>query len=133
MVQRVFDDLHPLGPRRCLQFVRVMAEDAVDRGLVASLARPGGNITGTTSLSVDLPIKRLELLKEAVPKASQIAVIWNPDNPWHPITVRGLQDGRRSLRVQLQLLPLRGPDDFDGAYRAILKEPWTQPCSWLTR
>jgi hypothetical protein len=64
----------------------VNTPDPVDLGLVASLAHPGGNITGVTSLSVDVSLKQLDLLKEAVPRASRIAVLWNPDNPWHPIT-----------------------------------------------
>jgi putative ABC transport system substrate-binding protein len=103
-----------------IPIVMVNAPDPVDLGLVASLARPGGNITGVTSLSVDVSLKQLELLKEAVPRAARIAVLWNPDNPWHPITVKGLQGGGRSLGVQLQFLPVRGPDEFDKAYQAML-------------
>jgi putative ABC transport system substrate-binding protein len=68
-----------------IPIVMVNTPDPVDLGLVASLARPGGNITGTTTLSVDLSLKQLELLKEAVPRVSLIAVLWNPDNPWHPV------------------------------------------------
>jgi putative tryptophan/tyrosine transport system substrate-binding protein len=92
-----------------IPIVMVNTPDPVQLGLVASLARPGGNITGTTSLSVDLSIKQLELLKEAVPRVSRIAVVWNPDNRWHPVTVKGLQEGGRSLGVQLQTLPVRAP------------------------
>jgi len=103
-----------------IPIVMVNTPDPIDLGLVVSLARPGGNITGTTSLSVDLSLKQLDLLKEAVPQASRIAVVWNPDNPWHPVTVKGLQGRGRSLGVQLHFLPVRGPDEFDKAYQAVL-------------
>jgi putative ABC transport system substrate-binding protein len=103
-----------------IPIVMVNTPDPVDLGFVASLARPGGNITGVTSLSVDVSLKQLELLKEAVPRASRIAVLWNPDNPWHPVTVKGLQGRGRALGVQLQFLPVRGPDEFDKAYQAML-------------
>ena len=100
--------------------VMVNTPDPVQLGLVASLGRPGRNITGTTSLSVDLSIKQLELLKEAVPRASRIAVMWNPDNPWHPITVKGLQERGRSLGVQLQMVPVRDPNEFDAVFRTMM-------------
>jgi putative ABC transport system substrate-binding protein len=103
-----------------IPIVMVNTPDPVELGFVASLARPGGNITGVTSLSADVSLKQLELLKEAVPRASRIAVLWNPDNPWHPVTVKGLQDGGRSLGVQLQFLPVRSPDEFDKTYQAML-------------
>jgi putative tryptophan/tyrosine transport system substrate-binding protein len=102
--------------------VMVNTPDPVQLGVVPSLAHPGGNITGTTSLSVELSLKQLELLKVAVPRASRIAVMWNPDSPWHPITMKGLREGGRSLDVQLQLLPVRGSHDFDGAFQAMIKE-----------
>ena len=103
-----------------IPIVMVNTPDPVDLGLVASLAHPGGNITGVTSLSVDLSLKQLELLKVAVPGASRIAVLWNPDNPWHPVAVKGLQGRGQSLGVQLQFLPVRRPDEFDKAYQAML-------------
>ena len=105
-----------------IPIVMVNTPDPVQLGLVASLAHPGGNVTGTTSLSVDLSIKQLELLKEAVPRASRIAVVWNPDNPWHPVTVKGLREGSRSLGVQLQTLPMRGPNEFDEAFSTMTRE-----------
>jgi putative ABC transport system substrate-binding protein len=105
-----------------IPIVMVNTPDPVELGLVASLARPGGNITGVTSLSVDLSIKQLDLLKEAVPQASRIAVLWNPDNPWHPVAVKGLQAGGRSLGLQLQILEVRGPDEFDRTFHAMIAE-----------
>ena len=103
-----------------IPIVMVNTPDPVDLGLVASLARPGGNITGTTTLSVDLSLKQLELLKEAVPRVSVIAVLWNPDNPWHPVTVKGLQGKGRSLGVEQHFLPLRHPDEVDKTYQTML-------------
>ena len=105
-----------------IPIVMVNTPDPVQLGLVQSLAHPGGNITGTTSLSVDLSIKQLELLKEAVPRASRIAVLWNPDNPWHPLVVKGLRDRHRSLGVEFQILEVRRPNDLDIAFQAMVKE-----------
>ena len=102
-----------------IAFVGVI--DPVGAGLVASLARPGGNITGTTTLSVDLSIKQLELLKDAVPRASRIALLSNPDNPWHPLVVKGLRDGHRLGDIQLQMLEVRRPGDIDNAFQAMIR------------
>jgi putative ABC transport system substrate-binding protein len=114
-----------LGAKRAtatIPIVMVNTPDPVELGLVASLARPGGNITGVTSLSVDVTVKQLELLKEAVPRTSRIAVLWNPDNPWHPIAVKGLREGSRSLGVQLQILEVRAADGFERAFRTMITE-----------
>ncbi len=105
-----------------IPIVMVNSPDPVELGLVASLARPGGNITGVTSLTADLSIKQLELLKEVEPRVSRIAVLWNPDNPWHPLVVKRLRDESRSLGVQLQILEIRGPNEFDDAFLAMIKE-----------
>jgi putative tryptophan/tyrosine transport system substrate-binding protein len=103
-----------------IPIVMVNTPDPVDLGLVASLRHPGGNITGVTSLSVDLSLKQLELLTEAVPHASRIAVLWNQDNPWHPITVKGLAGRGRSLGIQLRFVPVRRPDEFERAYQTMV-------------
>ena len=119
---------HPaavFGARRAtatIPIIMVHTPDPVQLGLVATLARPGGNITGLTSLSVDLSLKQLELLKEVVPRASRIAVLWNPDNPWHPVTVKGLEALQSSLGVRLQIVGVRRADDLDSAFRAITTE-----------
>lgn len=103
-----------------IPIVMVNTPDPVQLGVVASLARPGGNVTGTTSLTVDLSLKQLELLKEATGGASRIAVLWNPDNPWHPLAVQGL---RKNLLpgVELQALAVQRPQEFDGAFEAMTK------------
>src|SRR5207249_6524483 len=105
-----------------IPIVMMHTPDPVQLGLVASLARPGGNITGVTTLTVDLSIKQLELLKEAVPRASRVALLWNPDNPWHPAAVKGLKARSGSLGLQLQALDVRGPDVFDSAFQAMTTE-----------
>jgi len=105
-----------------IPIVMVNTPDPVQLGVVASLGRPGGNITGVTSLSVDLSVKQLQLLREAVPRAPRIAVLSNPTNPWHPLAVKGVEAGARSLRVQLQILHVRGPEEFDHAFAAMGRE-----------
>ena len=105
-----------------IPIVMMNTPDPVQLGLVASLARPGGNITGLTTLTVDVSIKQLELLKQAVPRASRVALLWNPDNPWHPMAMKALQTSTGSQGFQLQVLEVRGPDAFDGAFHAMTTE-----------
>jgi ABC-type uncharacterized transport system substrate-binding protein len=105
-----------------IPIVMVNTPDPVQLGLVVSLGRPGGNVTGTTTLSADLIIKQLELLKEAVPRAVRIAVLWNPSNPWHLLAVKSAETAARSLAVQLQILEVRGPEEFDNAFAAMTRE-----------
>ena len=104
---------------KTIPIVMMNTPDPVDLGLVDSLTSPGGNVTGVTTLSVEVSIKQLELLKEGVPRAVRIAMLWNPDNPWHPVTVKGLQAHSANLGVQLQVLEIRGPDDFERAFGAM--------------
>jgi putative tryptophan/tyrosine transport system substrate-binding protein len=105
-----------------IPIVMVNTPDPVQLGLVVSLGRPGGNVTGTTTLSADLSGKQLELLKEAVPRAVRIAVLWNPDNPWHPLALKGAEAAARSLAVQLQILELRGPGEFESVFEAMTRK-----------
>jgi putative tryptophan/tyrosine transport system substrate-binding protein len=91
--------------------------DPVASGLVASLARPGGNITGLTNLSPVLGGKRLDLLKETFPKVSRVAHLWNPDSPGDE-----MQTAVTVLGLQLQSLPVRSANDFDSAFGAALRE-----------
>ena len=95
----------------------------VGLGLVASLARPGGNVTGLTfSVGFDTVVKALELLREIVPNASRVAVLLNPANPGHLLAMREVKDAARSLGVQLQILEARAPSEFDGAFAAMVKQ-----------
>ncbi len=99
--------------------------DPVGDGLVASLARPGGNITGLTFLGPELVAKRLQLLKEAVPDVSRVAVLWDPD-AYPELTMRAMlneaEAAARALGVQLRLMGVRGSNDFAGAFSAMTRE-----------
>jgi putative ABC transport system substrate-binding protein len=99
--------------------VFVGVTDPVGLGLVPSLARPGGNLTGLATTSGDFAGKRLELLKAIVPKLKRVAVLWHPANPTNPIQLKGAQAAARTLGVNLQPVPLQGPDDFDSAAKAV--------------
>jgi putative ABC transport system substrate-binding protein len=101
----------------------VMASDGdpVGNGFVASLAHPGGNITGLTNLLAGLSGKRLEVLKEAIPGISRMGVIWNPENPTSVTAFKETQDAAQALALQLQSLEVRAPNDFDGAFQAATK------------
>jgi putative ABC transport system substrate-binding protein len=105
-----------------IPIVMVHTPDPVQLGLVASLGRPGGNVTGTTSLSADLSAKQLELLKEAIPQASRVAVLSNPVNPWHPQAIKGAEGAARSLHVQLHNAEVRTGGDLEAAFTAMTKE-----------
>jgi putative ABC transport system substrate-binding protein len=96
--------------------------DVVAEGLVASLARPGGNITGLTTLSTELSGKRLELLKETVPKVSRVAVLSNPDNPEHASRLNETEGAAKVLGVALQTLKVRTPKDIESAFGTTAKE-----------
>jgi putative ABC transport system substrate-binding protein len=96
--------------------------DAVGAGLITSFARPGGNITGLASISAELGGKRLELLKEVVPKASRVAVLYNPADRSNVLALRVLQESAPALRLTLQPLEVRGPGEFEGAFVAMTRE-----------
>jgi ABC-type uncharacterized transport system substrate-binding protein len=93
--------------------------DPVSAGLVRSLARPGGNITGLSQMVPELAGKQLELLKEVVPKLSRVALLSNPANPAHTVALKDVKVAARSLGVQLQVLEARGPKEIDSAFAAI--------------
>ena len=97
--------------------------DPVSVGLIASLARPGGNVTGTSAISADIVGKQLELLREIVPGAPRVAALWNPTNSaFQKLQLEQLRSAARTLGVELQLLEVRVPSDFDTAFAAISKE-----------
>lgn len=107
---------------KTIAVVMAASGDPIGTGLVASLARPGGNITGLTHLSPALSGKRLELLKEAFPKVSRVAVLWNGANPDKASDFRETEAAARALGVQLQSLEVRGADDFESAFRSATRE-----------
>jgi putative tryptophan/tyrosine transport system substrate-binding protein len=99
--------------------VFVGVTDPVELGLVPSLGRPGGNITGLTTTSADFAGKRLELLKTTVSRLRRVAVIWHPANPTNPIQLKGAQAAARTLGVQVEPVSVQGPNDFDSAVKAV--------------
>ena len=108
---------------RTIPIVGVSLTDPVGLGLIASLARPGGNVTGVSySVGTDIFGKDLELLREVVPKVRRVAVLSNPDGPAQPLTISNIKGAAQSLGLQLLLLEARGPGDFDGAFAAMTRE-----------
>ena len=93
--------------------------DAVATGIVASLARPGGNITGSSFFSPEINAKRLELLKEIFPRVHRIAVLWNPDGPG--VALPAMQAAAGSLKVELQEFGVRSPAELESAFAAMSK------------
>jgi putative tryptophan/tyrosine transport system substrate-binding protein len=96
--------------------------DPVGSGFVASLARPGGNMTGLTSVTYDLSGKRLELLKETFAKITRVAVLYDPNDPVKLVEFKDMQTSARPLAVQLQALEARRPEDFAIVFRAAKQE-----------
>jgi putative tryptophan/tyrosine transport system substrate-binding protein len=116
--------LAPLAAKRAttsIPIVMMNAGDPVGSGLVASLARPGGNVTGMSLMAPDLGGKRLELLKETLPRLSHVAVIWNAANPYSALVFDETQGAAKKLTVEIQSLEVRGPGDFDGALATMLR------------
>ena len=107
---------------KTIPVVMAFGADAVKLGIVASLARPGGNITGLTNIGAELTGKRLELLKETVPKLARVAFLWSPTNPAADDELKVVEAVARFLRVGLQSLEANGPDDIEGAFQAATKK-----------
>jgi putative ABC transport system substrate-binding protein len=101
--------------------VMAVSADAVGGGLVASLARPGGNVTGLSVLLAETSVKRLELLKEAVPRVSRVAVLWDPATPFHASMLKEIERAAPSLRLQPIPIPVKARDDLGNALSEILR------------
>ncbi len=97
------------------------SSDPVGTGFVASLARPGGNVTGLTNISAELSGKRLELLREVVPGLSRVAFLWNPDVRGNVLDYKETEGAARSLHLQLQSVEVVRADDVDRAFSAVTK------------
>ncbi len=107
---------------KAIPIVMVSSVDPVATGIVDSLARPGGNITGLATLGRDLSGKRLELLKEVVAGISRVGVLWDADAPGPVIAFKEYEAAARDLKIQLQSLEVRGPNpDLEGAFQAAAK------------
>jgi putative ABC transport system substrate-binding protein len=108
---------------RTIPIVMVATGDPLGSGLVASLARPSGNVTGPSAMFADLAGKQIELLKETVPKVSRLAVLWNPANvSWQAQMLKATEVAAQALGLQRQLLEARGPEDLEGAFAAMTRE-----------
>ena len=108
---------------KTIPIVILINADPVAAGIVDSLARPGGNITGLARLTRELSGKRLELLKEAVPRISRVGALWNANGFALDIAFKEYEAAARGLKIQLQSLELRGPNpDFEGAFQAAVKK-----------
>ncbi len=105
-----------------IPLVMVSAGDPVRSGFVASLARPGGNVTGLSSLLPELNAKELSILKEAVPRASRVAVLWNPRSHGGVLGFKEMQAAAPSLHVTLQSLEVRTPDELEPAFAGMARE-----------
>ncbi len=105
-----------------IPIVMLIHQDPVGSGLVASLARPGRNVTGLSTLAPELVGKRLQLLKEVVPGISRVAVLSDPTIPTQALELREAEVAARSLKVQLQVLQARAPSDFASAFSAMTKD-----------
>jgi len=123
-----------------IPIVMANSTDPVGTGFVASLARPGGNVTGLSSMSPELSGKRLELLREVVPGLSRVALIWNPDVRGALFDYKETEGAARSLRLQLQSVEVPRAEDFDRAFSAITKEraqalimTWGNPVGFANR
>jgi putative tryptophan/tyrosine transport system substrate-binding protein len=102
--------------------VMIAVGDPVGIGIVSSLARPGANITGLSSIAPDLEGKRLELLREVIPKLSRVALFLNPLNEFHTVSVRQAFAAAQALGIKLQALEVRTSEEVAGAFAAIVRE-----------
>ena len=123
-----------------IPIVMVNSTDPVETGFVASLARPGGSVTGLSSLSPELSAKRLELLKEAIPGLTRVAIIWNPDIRGGVLDYRETKAAARSLQLQLQSIEVRRAEELDRAFSSMTTEraealivPFVNPIAFARR
>ena len=105
-----------------IPIVMAFSGDAVRLGIVDDLARPGGNITGLTSINAELSGKRVELLKEVVLGLSRMALLWSPGNPNTEHVLKETELAARSLRVAVQFVEVRRPDEFERAFQGAIKK-----------
>jgi putative ABC transport system substrate-binding protein len=102
-----------------IPIVMAAVADPVGSGLVTSLAHPGGNVTGLSLMAVEISAKRLQLLKEAIPRLTRVAVLWNPDTPWHPKAIANLKAAAPALSLKLSFVGVRRPDEYSPAFSKI--------------
>jgi putative tryptophan/tyrosine transport system substrate-binding protein len=104
-----------------IPIVMAFSGDLVGTGLIGSLGRPGGNLTGLSMMSPDLSGKRLEILKEALPRISRVATLWNPDDPVYALELQRTEAAARTLDISLHPVEVQARDDFEPAFVAMTK------------
>ena len=102
-----------------IPIVMATVADPVGSGLVASLAHPGGNVTGLSSMTAELSAKRLQLLKEAIPRLTRVAVLWNPDSPLQAKLVEDIKAAAPSMSIELKFVVARTPEEFGAAFSTV--------------
>ena len=102
--------------------VMAASGNALAVGLVASLARPGGNVTGSTFFGPEVYGKRIELLKAALPRLTHVAVLFNPDNPTYALEFNAMEGVAKAMKVRLTPFEVRQPDEFDGVFTAMAQK-----------
>jgi putative tryptophan/tyrosine transport system substrate-binding protein len=102
-----------------IPIVMAIVADPVGSGLVTNLAHPGGNVTGLSLMTAELPAKRLQLLKEAIPGLTRVAVLWNPDTPYHAKMIDYLKAVAPSLSIELSFVRVRTPEEIGPAFSAV--------------
>jgi len=110
------------GATTTIPIVMAISGDAVATGLVVSLPRPGGNITGSTFFDPELSAKQIELLKEILPRITRVAVLVNPDNPVIGPVFKAMEITAKSLKLGLQQFAVRGPNEFENAFSAMVQK-----------
>jgi putative ABC transport system substrate-binding protein len=110
-----------------IPIVMIAVGDPVGISLAASLARPGGNVTGTVSFGPELATKSMQLLKEILPDLKRLRILWNPSNPAHAPLLKNAEPAARSLAIELQTLPVTRADEFEGFFRAAAR----QSAAWI--
>jgi putative ABC transport system substrate-binding protein len=102
-----------------IPIVMALVADPAASGLVTSFAHPGGNITGLSTMWTELSAKRLQLLKEAIPRLTRVAVLWNPDTPFHTKVIEEFKTAAPSLAIELSFVGARTPEEFGPAFSAV--------------
>ncbi len=105
-----------------IPIVMSLPADVVGSGLVSSLARPGGNVTGMSLMLPEITVKQLQMLKDLLPKLSRAAVLWEPAMPWHKDMLKEVGAAAPTLGVQLVTIAVQGPGEFEGAFVAMAKQ-----------
>jgi putative ABC transport system substrate-binding protein len=114
------DALAAANATKTIPIIMASPGDPVATGLIASISRPGGNVTGLTQMSTDLDGKRLQLLKEIAPNVARVAVLWNPRDPISALTWQQLHSPARQLGFELHPLEVRSDDEFDAAFASAV-------------